>query len=92
MQDMMKNPSMQNILNNPEMLQQSINMMKSNPAMLDMLSKQVPGADPQTLLKGLDWLASIAKYYSKTRTFFQNKFVQLALMISFISLMFWYFG
>jgi hypothetical protein len=39
MQEAMKNPSMANMLRNPEMLETAINMMKSNPAMLDMVSK-----------------------------------------------------
>jgi len=39
MQDVMKNPSMSNLLNNPETLTSAINMMKTNPAMLDMLGK-----------------------------------------------------
>jgi hypothetical protein len=92
MQNMMKNPSMQNLLNNPDMLTQGINMMKSNPAMLDMLSKQIPGVAPETIVRGLDWLASLAQYYSKTRTFFANKYVQLAIMLAIVSAVFWYFG
>jgi hypothetical protein len=92
MQNMMKNPSMTNLLNNPDMLTQGINMMKTNPAMLDMLAKQMPGVAPETLVRGLDWLASLAQYYSKTRTFFANKYVQLAIMIAIVSAVFWYFG
>ena len=92
MQDMMKNPSMKNLLSNPEMLQQSIQMMKSNPAMLEMLQKQIPGVDPATLTKGLEWLASIAGYYAKTRNFFGNKSVQLVFILLLIAWAFWYFG
>jgi len=52
----------------------------------------MPGVDPQTLVKGLDWLASLARYYAKTRSFFSNKYVQLVMMIAVISAIFWYFG
>ena len=38
MQNMMKNPSMQNILSNPEMMTNAIQMMKTNPAMLDAMA------------------------------------------------------
>jgi hypothetical protein len=92
MQDMMKNPSMKNLLNNPDMLTQGVNMLKTNPIMLEMLQKQMPGVNPETLVKGLDWLASIASYYSKTRSFFSNKYVQLTVMIAVVSAVFWYFG
>ena len=39
MEEMMKNPSMAGLLKNPEMITTSLNMMKSNPAMLDMMEK-----------------------------------------------------
>jgi hypothetical protein len=45
MQDMMKNPSLAGMLNNPEMIETCLNMLKSNPAMLEMLQKQMPGVD-----------------------------------------------
>lgn len=66
----MKNPSMAGMLNNPEMLEASINMMKNNPAMLDMMSKQLGGVQKETMIKGLEWLSSLARYYSNTRSFF----------------------
>ena len=52
----------------------------------------MPGVAPETIVKGLDWLASIAIYYGKTRTFFANKYVQLAVMIAIVYAVFWYFG
>ena len=52
----------------------------------------MPGVNPETLVKGLDWLASIAGYYAKTRSFFANKYVQLACMMVFVYAIFWYFG
>ena len=39
MAEAMKNPSMAGMLNNPDMLENCIKMMKGNPMMLDMLSK-----------------------------------------------------
>ena len=67
-------------------------MMKTNPMVLEMLQKQMPGVAPETIVKGLDWLASIAIYYGKTRTFFANKYVQLVMMIAIVYAVFWYFG
>ena len=67
-------------------------MMKANPAMMEMLQKQMPGVDQATMAKGLEWLASLAKYYAKTRNFFNNKFVQLCLILFVISIIFYFFG
>ena len=92
MQDMMKNPSMQNMLGNPEMLAQSVAMMKNNPAMLEMLQKQMPGVQPETLVRGLEWLATLARCYAYARSFFSNKLIQLSFLLAFIGILFWYFG
>lgn len=88
MKNMMQSPSMQNILKNPEMLEQSINMVKNNPAMLEMMSKQMPEVDPKTMVKGLEWLASLAKFYSRARNVCQNKLVQASLIFIMIYLIF----
>ena len=92
MQDLMKNPSMSNLLSNPDMLQSTVNMMKNNPAMREMLQKQMPGVDSDTMVKCLDWLSSLARYYARTRSFFANKFVQLAITMSLIAILFYFFG
>ena len=92
MQEMMKNPSMQNMLRNPDMLSQSVAMMKSNPAMLDMLQKQMPGVQPETLVRGLDWLATLARWYARFVNFFSNKLIQLSFLLAFIGILFYYFG
>ena len=92
LQEMMKNPSMQNMLSNPEMLAQSVNMMKNNPAMLEMLRKQMPGVEPETLVRGLEWLAALARYIAYARSFFSNKLIQLSFVLAFIGILFWYFG
>ena len=92
MQEMMQNPSMQNLLSNPEMITQGINMVKGNPAMLEMLSKQIPGVQPETLVKGLEWLASLARYYSNARSFCSSKLVQLGFLVVFLGVLFRYFG
>lgn len=92
MQDMMKNPSMQNLLNNPEMITNAVNMMKGNPAMLDAMAAQLPqGVDRNTMLKGLEWLASLARFYARSRSFVSNKYVQLSFIIAIVSFFFWYF-
>ena len=51
-------------------------MVKSNPAMMDMISKQMgPNVDRATLEKGLGLIASIAKCFVATKNFFSNKTV-----------------
>jgi len=57
-----------------------------------MLQQQMPGVDPQTMMKGLEWLASLAQFYARTRSFFANKVIQLAITLSVATLVFWYFG
>jgi len=92
MQNLMKNPSMSNLMSNPAMLSQAVGMLKSNPAMMEMMQKQMPGVDQATMVKGLEWLASLAGYYAKTRNFLNNKFVQLCLILVVISIVFYFFG
>ena len=41
MQNLMKNPSMSNLMSNPAMLSQAVGMLKSNPAMMEMMQKQM---------------------------------------------------
>jgi len=67
-------------------------MMKSNPAMLEMLRKQIPGVEPETLVKGLEWLSTLARYYSNARNFCSSKLVQLSLLLVFLGALFWKFG
>ena len=57
-----------------------------------MLRQQMPGVDPDTMMKGLEWLSSIANYYAKTRNFFGNKFIQLAIILTLIAAVFYFFG
>lgn len=75
MQDMMKNPSMDKIMQNPEFMSNAVEMIKSNPAMLEMMAKQIPGVAPETLVTGLEYMTSAAKAYTKVRNFFASKFV-----------------
>lgn len=65
---------MEKMLQNPEMIANCVNMVKSNPAMMEMMAKQT-GVDPSTMVKGLEWMATLAGYYASTRRFFANKFV-----------------
>ena len=43
----MNNPSMGKMLENPEMLTNAVNMMKTNPAMVEMMCKQIPEVSPE---------------------------------------------
>lgn len=49
-------------------------MVKNNPAMLDMISKQMGGnVDPVTLQRGMGILATIVGIYTKIRNLMLNK-------------------
>lgn len=69
------NPTLMGMLKNPEMIKASINMMKSNPAMLEMVSKQMPGVDPQSMLTALDYLSRMADWYVSAANLFRHKLV-----------------
>lgn len=92
MEEMMKNPSMAGLLKNPEMITTSLNMLKSNPAMLDMMEKQFPGQSRETIVRMLDMVGGIAGYYAKARNFFNQQWVQGSLLLIFIATMYWYFS
>ena len=90
---MMKDPSFKNLMKNPELITQGIDMVKGNPAMLDMIAKQMgPNVDRATLEKGLAFVGSIAKGFVATKNFFTNKTVQLAIVLAILSFFYWYFG
>ena len=91
MQEMMKDPSIKNMMKNPEAISSMLNMVKSNPALKETLSKQI-GIEPDQLDKGLGLLKSILGAYTSVRNFFANKVVQLSLLLLLIYIFFRYFG
>ena len=68
MQDMMQNPSMQKLMDNPEFLDSALAMMKSpmGKQQLEQMSKQT-GMSPDTMLRLLGWFVSLAKVYKNVR-------------------------
>lgn len=93
MQEMMKDPSFKNLMKNPELITQGIDMVKGNPAMLEMISKQMgPNVDKATLEKGLNFIGKLAHGFVATKNFFTNKTVQLAMVLLVLSFFYWLFG
>ena len=62
MQEMMQNPSMSKLLDNPEMLDTTINMLSSPMArpQVEQMAKQM-NMNPDTLITVLKWLVRAAK-------------------------------
>ena len=62
MQEMMQNPSMSKLLDNPEMLDTTINMLSSPAArpQVEQMAKQM-NMNPDTLITVLKWLVRAAK-------------------------------
>ena len=68
MQEMMKNPSMSKMLENPDFLSTTLNMLKSPMAkgQLDAIAQQT-GMSSSTIIKCLEWLVSLAYMYNRMR-------------------------
>jgi len=92
MQKAMNNPDMKQMFNNPEMIKNAINMMKDNPAMIEMIKTQIPGASEDTIRRGLRILSSLAEYYMISKRFFSHKLVQASLLALFIYVVYRWIG
>jgi hypothetical protein len=59
---------MSKILENPDFLSTALNMLKSPGAkgQLDAMAKQT-GLSSETLMRGLEWLVSLARVYTKVK-------------------------
>ena len=90
MQEAMKNPGMKQMFENPEMIKSAIKMMQDNPAMIDMIRKQVPGASEDSIKRGLKILGTLAEYYMISKRFFSHKLVQLSLVAVLIFVVYRY--
>lgn len=68
MQEMMKDPSMSKLLENPDFLKSSIAMLKSPMAkgQLDAISQQT-GMKPDTIIWAMEWLVSCAGVYNRIK-------------------------
>lgn len=76
MSSLVSNPSMQNLIKNPDFLSNALNMMKDpkNKGMTDMLQKQYPGMNVNALIRVLEFLINLASGYRKVKSVFANKF------------------
>ena len=94
MQSMMNNPSMANLMKNPDMIKNALNMLKdpNNKGMLDMVSQQYPGMNMNMVVKGLDVLVKCTTAYQTARSTFQNKFFQLFLFGLVVLFIAYYFS
>ena len=86
MQEMMKNPSVSKLLENPDFLTSALNMLKLPGArpQLDAIAKQT-GMSSETILKGLEWLVSLAYLYNKVRPVLSViKYALIVLVVSYL--------
>ncbi len=93
MQDMMSNPSMSKMLDNPEFLKQTVGMLKSPMArpQVEQMAKQV-NMSPDTLLSILDWMASAAGAYSRVKRVVANPIIYYGLIVLVVSYLLFWFG
>ena len=71
MGDLMKNPTMEHVAKNPEVLQQGVKFMKENPAAREALGATLPkGVNPDTAINALEWVAWLTVTYSKLKKYF----------------------
>ena len=92
MQSMMQNPSLQGMMSNPDFLTNTVNMLKNNKGMLDMMQKQNPGMNVNLLLKGLQGVSLVARAYQAIKRAWSYVFVRLAVFGLFMVLVANYFG
>lgn len=90
----MNNPSMGNLLNNPDMLTTAVNMMKdpNNKAMLDMMQQQNPNINMNMMIKAVDVLAKLVSAYKGVKKAWSNVFVRLVVFAIIIAIIGYYFG
>ena len=93
MQDMMKNPSMAKMLDNPDFLKSTVSMLKSPMArpQVEQMARQV-NMSPDTLISVLDWLASAAVAFSKVKRVVGNPVIYYGLIILVVSYVLFWFG
>jgi hypothetical protein len=93
MQEMMSNPSLQKLLDNPEFLDSTIQMLKNPMArgQVDQMAKSM-GMNPETLIKVLEFLVSCAYGYKKVRGFFAHPIIMVSLAVLVISYLLKWFG
>ncbi len=64
MQNMMSNPSLSGLMNNPDMIGNALNMLKDpkNRGMLDMMKQQNPNMNVDMMIKGIEVVAKVAGF------------------------------
>ena len=94
MQNMMQNPSIQGMMQNPEFLENTAKMLKDprNKAMLDMMKQQNPNMNIDLLLKGMSGLAKVASCYKTMKRAWSIVWVRLTLFGLFMVLVAYIFG
>lgn len=82
MQEMMQNPSLQKMLDNPEFLDSTIQMLKNPMArgQLDQMAKGM-GMNGDTLVKVLEWLVSCAYGYKRVKNVVTHPLIKFALVV-----------
>ena len=93
MQEMMQDPSLSKLIDNPDFLHSTIQMLKQPMArpQVEAIAKQT-GMNPDTLIKVLDFLVKCAYGMKRAKTFFTNPIIKYGLMFLILSLVLKWLG
>lgn len=94
MQSMMSQPNLQNLMKNPDMINNALKMLKdpSNKGMLDMVKQQNPNLNLDMMLKSIKVLSKVVEYTNKVRRAWSNVFVKLAFFAILVAFIAYFFG
>ena len=93
MQDMMKNPSLSKLLDNPDFLASTVAMLK-NPAAKQQIEAMTgqTGMSSDMLIRVLDFLVKCAYGYKRAKGVFSNTYIKVALYILLLDMVLTYLG
>ena len=93
MQEMMQDPSLSKLIENPDFLHSTIQMLKQPMArpQVEAIAKQT-GMNPDTLIKVLEFLVNCAYGMKRAKTFFTNPIIKYGLMFLILSLVLKWLG
>lgn len=93
MQEMMKDPSMAKMLDNPEFLDTTLTMLKSPMArpQVEQMAKQM-NISPENMIRVLEWLVRAGKAFKKIKTVVGNPIIKYGLIVLVLSYVLYWLG
>lgn len=88
--EMAENPMVKQMMSDPKAMQNYVDMIKSNPAMMEQMCKQ-QGITKEQLDQQLNTMTSMMGYYHTANSVCTNKLVQLSFVLIIIGLIYRYF-